>query len=151
MTIFEKLREDHEAQRKLVDELVESSGASEQRREIYKKLKLELAAHAKAEERCLYAPMLNVDITQEKARHSIAEHHEMDEYIEELEDADMSSPHWISVAKKLRHRLYHHLEEEEHEIFQMAGKVLSPAVKKQLAEEFQLITGVEKGKITVDG
>lgn len=137
MTIFEALRKDHDLQRSLADKLLDSSGESAERQALFDRLKEELVLHASAEERSLYVPMMEIDMTQEKARHSIAEHHEMDEYIEELEKTDMSSPHWLAVYRKLHHRLHHHLEEEEQEIFQIAGRAMSDARKEQLAKGYE--------------
>ena len=77
------------------------------------------------------------DLTQEKSRHSVAEHHEMDELIEELEKTDMSSPGWIATAKKLGDRVIHHLDEEEHEVFQLAGKALTEKQKEELAKSYR--------------
>ena len=84
MTIFEALRADHDTQRTLIDLLCKTEGDSEGRQELFDKVRLELSAHAKAEERHFYVPLMEVDMTQEKARHSVAEHHELDEMIEEL-------------------------------------------------------------------
>jgi hypothetical protein len=55
-------------------------------------------------------------------RHALAEHHEMDEMIEELSEIDFSNPGWIVLAKKLSEKVHHHLKEEEHSFFQQAGK-----------------------------
>ena len=137
MNIFEALREDHQKQRTLVDILVKTHGDSEGRDEIFQKLKHELQIHADAEERYFYKPLIDSDLTQEKARHSIAEHHEMDELIEELENTDYSSPHWVAVAKKLHERVHHHLDEEEHEVFQMAGKALNETQKTTLGQNYR--------------
>ncbi|HAD98757.1 MAG TPA: hemerythrin [Cryomorphaceae bacterium] len=137
MNIFESLREDHQKQRTLVDILVKTHGDSEGRDEIFQKLKHELQIHADAEERYFYKPLIDSDLTQEKARHSIAEHHEMDELIEELENTDYSSPHWVAVAKKLHERVHHHLDEEEHEVFQMAGKALNETQKTTLGQNYR--------------
>ena len=137
MNIFESLREDHQKQRTLVDILVKTHGDSEGRDEIFQKLKHELQIHADAEERYFYKPLIDSDLTQEKARHSIAEHHEMDEMIEELENTDYSSPHWVAVAKKLHERVHHHLDEEEHEVFQMAGKALNETQKTTLGQNYR--------------
>ncbi|MBF98049.1 MAG: hemerythrin [Owenweeksia sp.] len=137
MNIFESLREDHQKQRTLVDVLVKTHGDSEGRDEIFQKLKHELQIHADAEERYFYKPLIDSDLTQEKARHSIAEHHEMDELIEELENTDYSSPHWVAVAKKLHERVHHHLDEEEHEVFQMAGKALNETQKTTLGQNYR--------------
>ncbi|HMQ26765.1 MAG TPA: FdhF/YdeP family oxidoreductase, partial [Acidimicrobiales bacterium] len=46
------------------------------RRDAFLTLKLELAAHAAAEERFLYAPMLMDDRGIDSARHALAEHHD---------------------------------------------------------------------------
>lgn len=137
MNIFEALREDHDKQRTLADQLIKTQGDSEGRDELFAKLKTELKAHAAAEERCFYIPLMEHDLTQEKSRHSVAEHHEIDEMIEKLEKTDYSSPAWLAEAKNLHHRVHHHLEEEEHEVFQMGGKVLTDAQKTSLATEYR--------------
>lgn len=135
-TVFEALRADHETQRDLVARLVETAGDSDERDELFGRLKTELAAHADAEERFFYIPMMEFDLTQDKARHSVAEHHELDELVEELQETDPSSAHWLATAKKLRHDLVHHLDEEEQEVFQMAGKVLTETQKTELAKSY---------------
>ena len=137
MNIFEALREDHEKQRTLVDILSKTHGDSDGRDELFQRLKRELQAHADAEERHFYVPLIDDDLTQEKARHSIAEHHEIDELIEQLESTDYSSPGWKATAEKLKHQVIHHLDEEEHEVFQLAGKVFTDQQKSQLADDYR--------------
>ncbi len=137
MNIFESIREDHEIQRTLSDLLARTSGDSERRDELFQKLKHELQIHADAEERHFYTPLISDDLTQEKARHSIAEHHEIDELIEKLEETDYSDPGWLVTAKKLKEQVEHHLDEEEHEVFQMAGKVLSEEQKTSLGKDYR--------------
>ena len=136
MNIFEALREDHEVQRTLADKLVETHGDSDARHETFQQIKTELLAHEAAEERCFYKPLIEQDMTQTHARHGVAEHHEMDELIEELENTDYSSPAWLSTAQKLREKILHHLDDEEHTIFQLAGKVLNDAQKTQMASAY---------------
>ncbi|WP_353980024.1 hemerythrin domain-containing protein [Salinicola endophyticus] len=137
MTIFEALRESHDKQRQLLELLVKTHGDSEGRDELFKRLRAELENHAAAEERALYIPMMEYDMTQEKARHSVAEHHEIDELIETLESTEYDSPGWLASAKKLQHLVTHHLEEEEQEVFQLAGRVLDDAHKTSLAKTYQ--------------
>jgi hemerythrin-like domain-containing protein len=136
MTIFDALRGDHDTQRRLIDQLLETEGDSDDRRRWYAELKQELAAHAAAEERSFYVPLMEHDETQEKSRHSVAEHHELDELVEQLDGYDLSAPAWLETARELAHRLVHHLDEEEHEVFQMAGKVLSDEQKTQLGTDY---------------
>lgn len=137
MTLFEALREDHDTQRTLLDLLIKTHGDSEGREELFAKVKKALTSHAAAEERALYIPMMEVDMTQEKARHSVAEHHEIDELVEELGDTDFSSPGWLATAKKLRDLVTHHLDEEEQEVFQLAGRALSADAKVRLAGTYR--------------
>ena len=136
MNIFEALRHDHDKQRELVDALIQTHGDTEQRHELMDELKTELEQHAKFEERYFYNPLMFDDLTHEKARHSVAEHHEIDELIEQLEETDRSSPAWLVAAKKLHHLVHHHLDEEEHEVFQLAGKALTEGQKESLAEHY---------------
>lgn len=144
MNIFEALREDHDVQRDLLDRLIRTTGDSDVRDMLFKKLKKELSIHADGEERHFYVPLIDSDKTQEKARHSIAEHHEIDELIERLEETDYDSSSWLKIAKKLQEKVEHHLEEEEHEVFQMAGKVLSENQKKELADSYQKYISEER-------
>lgn len=135
-TIFEALRNDHDTQRTLVDILVDTEGDSDGRNELFDKLRRELTAHAGAEERYFYVPLMEHDLTQEAARHSVAEHNELDDLVERLENYDMSGSQWIQTARDLRERLRHHLEEEELEVFPVAGKALGDGEKIELAAQY---------------
>ena len=137
MTLFEALREDHDTQRTLLGLLIKTHGDSDGREELFEKVKKALTIHAAAEERALYIPMMELDMTQEKARHSVAEHHEIDELVEELEDTDFSSPGWLAAARKLHDLVTHHLDEEEQEVFQFAGRALSDDAKARLADTYR--------------
>lgn len=137
MNIFDAIRKDHEIQRDLATQLVETEGSSEKRKELWDSLKKELEVHADAEERYFYVPLIEKDMTQEHARHGVAEHHEMDEMIEELENTDMTSPGWLVTAKKLKEKVFHHLEDEEHTFFQLAGKVLTDSEKEKLQKDYR--------------
>lgn len=137
MTLFEALREDHDTQRTLLGLLIKTHGDSDGREELFEKVKKALTSHAAAEERALYIPMMELDMTQKKARHSVAEHHEIDELVEELEDTDFSSPGWLAAARKLHDLVTHHLDEEEQEVFQLAGRALSDDAKARLADTYR--------------
>mgnify|MGYP005994181929 CR=1 FL=1 len=136
MNIFEEIRKDHDKQRSLLSKLVETSGDTEKRNTLFKELKNELEVHANAEERHFYKPLISNDMMQEKARHGIAEHHEIDELIEKLEETDYDSSAWLKIAKQLQEKVEHHLEDEEHQFFQLAGKVFNDSQKETLAKSY---------------
>ncbi|MCB5185025.1 hemerythrin domain-containing protein [Methylobacillus gramineus] len=136
MNIFEALRESHELQREILAQLVKTSGDTSERAKLFKQIKLELSAHERAEERHFYIPIMTDNNGIEPSRHGIAEHHEIDEIIELLDETDPSSPAWLSYAKNLQEKVLHHLEEEEHKFFQMAGKILSEKDKESLSKPY---------------
>jgi hypothetical protein len=137
VNIFEALRESHERQRTYAKALIHTSGDSPERVEAYKQLKSELQAHATAEERHFYIPLMEFDNGVDLSRHAISEHHEMDEMMEELDGTEMSSPAWLATAKKLSEKVHHHLKEEEQKFFQMAGKLLDDKQKETLAGQYE--------------
>ncbi len=134
--IFDKLKQDHERHREMLTKIADTSGDSNTRREMFDAFVNEVTAHANAEEQSLYAEMLERPPLQDKGRHSVAEHKEIDDYIEELEKTDMSSPGWIATFKKLKDRYEHHIEEEEEEIFKAAEKKMTGEKAADLGERF---------------
>jgi hypothetical protein len=137
MNIFEALRLSHDTQRTLATLLLDTQGDSPERTRLWRELKHELAAHAAAEERCFYLPLIEHDESMGQARHGMAEHHEMDELVEELNGMEFSSSGWLAHFKKLHHKVFHHLEDEEHAIFQLAGKLLTEKQKTDLAKTYE--------------
>jgi hemerythrin superfamily protein len=137
MNIFEALRLSHDSQRTLATQILEAGGPSPERERMFREMKRELAAHAAAEERSFYLPLIEHDSSMGQARHGMSEHHEFDEMVEELGKIDPASREWIEKFKKLKDKVFHHLEDEEHAIFQLAGKVLSEAQKNALAKEYE--------------
>jgi hypothetical protein len=135
--IFKKLREDHDLQREYLETLISTEGDSERRKKNYSKLKECLQDHAKYEERYFYAPLMEDDITVEASRHAVHEHYKIDKLIDEIDKTDFSSPQWLIKLKNLKHLVEHHLDEEEHEFFQLAGKALSEKQKVNLAKQYE--------------
>lgn len=136
-TIYDALHESHERQRKLCRALLRTPPRSEARMETFTALRIELAAHAAAEERFLYAPMLMEDAGLLSARHALHEHHEIDEIIEDMQQPDKTGAGWMARARALSKQVHHHLKEEEKKFFQVSGKVLSQAQKEKSARQYR--------------
>lgn len=136
ITIYEALRQSHEVQRTLCRRLVRATPSGGKRKAILHELRIELAAHAAAEERYLYAPILMDDLGLNSSRHALAEHHEIDECVEALTQADDEGDGWLEKAKDLSHEVHHHLKEEETKFFQVSGKILTDTQKTKLAKQY---------------
>ena len=120
-TIFEALRESHERQRSLCRKLLRSAPHTRRRLELFTALRIELAAHAAAEERFLYAPILMDDNGLDPSRHAMHEHHQIDEIVEDMQVVDHAGAKWMADARRLSEKVHHHLREEETKFFQ-AGR-----------------------------
>ena len=137
MNLFELLRESHAVQRKLCSRLMSGSSSERQRADAFLQLKVELHAHAAAEERHLYVPLLMTDAGLKSSRHALAEHHEMEELCEELSVPKKGGRAWMEAAAELCRRVRHHLKEEERKFFQVAGRELSDRQKATLARRYR--------------
>ena len=135
--IFAALIDKHEIQRDLCDKL-ENETDNEKRKAIYEDLRLELQAHAAAEERHLYVPVMQHDDGLDLSRHAITEHHEMDEMMETLDDGRISQENWDSTCADLTHKVRHHLQEEENEFFKQARKILDKDLQQRLGALYQV-------------
>jgi Hemerythrin HHE cation binding domain len=135
INLYDALRASHASQRRLCGSLVRSTGA-DKRRQVLHELRIELAAHAAAEERYLYVPILMFDMGLDSARHALSEHHQIDELVDELRKLDPGGDAWARKALELSHKVRHHLKEEETKFFQVSGKLLSAEQKTELARQY---------------
>lgn len=143
-TIYETLKSDHDKHRELLKKLAETSGDSGARRKLWAEFYYDVGAHAAAEEEAFYGPMIEAEAGQPKARHSVAEHHELDEIMQELNEMDMSSPGWLTRFKTLRHDYEHHVDEEEEEIFATAKKTIGKDDDGKIAAKFRKRKAAER-------
>jgi len=134
--IFDAIRESHDLQRDLCRKLTASRGSVVVRELLFLQLKVELMAHAAAEERFLYVHLLMEDGGLDASRHALHEHHEVDELLEDLSVRDKQQDGWIATAKQLSFKVRHHLKEEESKFFQVAGRLLSDTKKDQLGRRY---------------
>jgi hemerythrin superfamily protein len=112
--IFDRLKQDHDLHRDLFERL---ATGGEERDALFTRLTKELKAHAAAEEQALYSTMLRKPETTEETRHSVAEHKEVEDLLNDLAATGPGSGEWADKLAHLRHRYTHHIDEEENEHF----------------------------------
>ncbi|MGE3645784.1 MAG: hemerythrin domain-containing protein [Beijerinckiaceae bacterium] len=155
MNIYERIEKDHLRHRELLDQIAETSGDSAERRGLWREFYNDVKAHAAAEEETFYAALMVETWGQDKARHSVSEHKELDEIIDELQDMDFSSSGWLNRFKTLHHEYVHHIDEEEDEVFERAREVidggkaaeLGPKFDKRKQRELELVDEKSKDKL----
>lgn len=134
--IFTDLKKDHDLHRDLIDR-IEEAGDADKRRELFTQFRVEVTAHAAAEEESLYATMLRKPDLREEAQHSVSEHKEIDDFLEELAAMDADAEVWAKTFGKMKDRYIHHIDEEEEEMFVEAADQLSGDETKELAGIFE--------------
>lgn len=135
-TIFARLKEDHDTHRELLTRLSVAQDP-EDRKALFANFKTEVTAHAAAEEETLYATMLGDPELRHDGQHSVAEHKELDDILQEMADMDPSTRAWTEKLKKLKHDYLHHIEEEEKDMFPAAAEELTKAEEVALKDKFE--------------
>jgi len=136
-TLFELLHQSHDIQRTLCRQLITTRRDMARRQSLFLQLKVELEAHAAAEERFVYFPILLTDAGLSVSRHALSEHHDIEELCEDLSVRDKAAPGWLETARQLSEKVRHHLREEEKKFFKVAGRILSDAQKAKLARQYE--------------
>lgn len=134
--IFSILKSDHDLHRQMLAKIAETSDDTSERRDLFEAFRIEVTAHAAAEEQSLYANMLADPALQEDGRHSVAEHKELDDMLGELQDTGLPATAWMTKFEEMRHRYEHHIEEEEEEMFPAAQDQFSKAKAHELGSKF---------------
>ncbi len=147
--LFGRLVADHDLHRGLLAMIEETRGDSDDRRVLFAEMVKEVKSHAAAEEQALWSSVLRNPKTTDHGRHAVAEHKQIDDLIEELEDADMASSGWLRQFAKLKHKYLHHIREEEQEQFVAAEQELSKADLEHMQSVFDRRKREEKASVTV--
>jgi len=146
MDIYKRLEKDHDKQRALIEDIKSSEPGSDKRAKLWTDLKVELEAHASAEEQAFYSKLMAEPDGTDDTRHAVEEHQEMHEMIKELDAMDQSADVWDKIFGKLAHKVVHHVDEEEDEFFPEAKDTLSDTQEKKALKEFNTRKDAEVDK-----
>lgn len=147
--IFARLKEDHDSHRALLDRIEETHGESDERKELFERFTLDVKSHAAAKEQALYSTMMRKPPTTDETRHSVAEHHELDELLNDIAATDMSSGAWLTKFKHLKHDYLHHIDEEEEDHFPDFAKHLTEEDEEHMRQVFDRRKKAEKADASV--
>ena len=147
--IFDRLKKDHDRHRELLDRLMETNGENEEREQLFTELTNELKSHAAAEEQALYSTMLRKPPTTGETRHSVAEHHEIEEALNDLAASDMASGAWMTKFKDFDHQYRHHINEEEEDHFPDFAEYLDEKDMEHMRSVFDRRKKEEKAEAEV--
>ncbi len=145
--IYDAIKADHDTHRSLLNTLADTSGDSKERQNAWHTFYNDVKAHAAAEEETFYSKLISETWGQDAARHSVHEHQQLDDLMEELNETDMSSPGWLAKFKTLKHDYEHHMDEEEEEVFARARDVIGQEQNDDFGAKFEARKKEERGLI----
>ena len=133
--LFEILRQDHETLRDIFKRIEQSNnGQIAVRQELFAKLERQFLDHMEAEERFFYTALEQHDESRPKVLESFEQHQVARIVIGTFTSLAVDDERWPAKLKTLGKLFRQHADEEEHELFALAKKVLSP-------DQLQGITG----------
>jgi hemerythrin superfamily protein len=144
--IFARLKQDHDLHRSLFDQLVQGD---DNREALFTRLTKELKGHAAAEEQALYSTMLRKHETTDETRHSVAEHKEIEDLLNDLAATSSGSSDWSEKLRHLSHRYLHHIQEEEDEHFPDFAQYLTDDDVQYMRSVFERRKQAEKAAAEV--
>jgi hemerythrin-like domain-containing protein len=145
MEIYEALKRDHEEVRELLNELVSLKDDDDYRYVIIEEIRNLLIPHARAEESVFYNTLRAVNADKKVVFHGYQEHLEAETLLRTLQVMDKMNMGWRPVAEKLRESVFHHIQDEETEIFSEARAAFSSEEAVAMCDAFkQLKPKVEK-------
>jgi len=134
------LIQDHETVKKLFKQF-EAAGdeAYKTKKEIFERIKTELAIHMDIEESIFY-PTVKAQPSEElkdEIREADEEHHVAKLLIAEISRMKPEDEQYDAKVTVLKENIEHHVEEEEGELFPNAKKKLGKELLEQLGEEME--------------
>ncbi len=130
------LTEDHDALKKLLDQIKETTDRAEKTRgELFSRIKMELTVHEVIEEEIFYPALKEHPKAKEIVLEGYEEHHVVDEIMGELEGLDPTDEAFGPKAKVMAENIEHHIEEEEGEMFKQARQVFDADELRELGEQ----------------
>lgn len=134
--IFERLSTEHGEVSTMIRRVAATTDDSSVRKELYAKIRSELGAHARAEEKEVYSTFRGIPELAGKMDHSADEHHRIERYLDQLDALPIESDRWLETFREMMMLVQTHVIEEEQQIFPAAKKVLSKEQSAQLEQSY---------------
>jgi len=135
--ILETLQAEHDEVQELLEKLVKSDAAREQK-SLVSKIKQALVPHTKAEERVVYDAVLALRGKDAKidGNEGYIEHGLADATLKKLDNLTANTPEFKAAAKVLKELIDHHVQEEERNIWARVKENFTDDQREQMNRDF---------------
>jgi hemerythrin superfamily protein len=134
--IFVELEEQHTEVSMLMKQ-AQKSDDEKTRRDLFSKIRVELLAHAKAEERVFYPVLQANQKTDQDAQRSLQEHQQIEQLINQLDSTPIASQSWKNTLNHLIETVKNHVDFEEKTVFPKAQQFIDDDEARELEPRFE--------------
>ncbi len=146
-SIYDAIKADHRNHRALLEQIADCDADAAARRRAWENFYYDVKSHAAAEEETFYSRLMTETWGQDAARHSVHEHQELDDLMEEINGMEPDHPSWSEKFGRLRHDYEHHMDEEEEEVFARAREVIDEGALEGFGQRFEECKRQERGLV----
>jgi hemerythrin superfamily protein len=133
MNAITMLKQDHDAVKKLLDELERTTERGvKTRQELFARLKSDLTVHEVIEEEIFYPALREHPKAKDIVLEAYEEHNVVDSIMGEMSALPVDDETWGAKATVMKENIEHHIEEEEGEMFKQARRVFDEAELEEL-------------------
>jgi hemerythrin superfamily protein len=135
--ILDTLRTEHDEVQELLEKLVDTENAREQK-QLVEKVKRALVPHSRAEEKVVYDAVLALRGKEAKidGNEGYIEHGLADSTLKKLDKLTANTPEFKAAAKVMKELIDHHVEEEEKNIWAQVKENFSDDQRLQMNRDF---------------
>jgi hemerythrin superfamily protein len=134
--IFAQLEEEHTEVSMLMKQ-AQKSDDEKTRRDLFTKIRVELLAHAKAEERVFYPVLQQNAQTRQDAERSLQDHQQIEQIINRLDATPITSQSWKAALDTLIETVKSHVNLEEKTVFPKAQQFIDDDEAEELGQRFE--------------
>jgi hypothetical protein len=129
------LKKDHDAAKKLMEELaLTTERAVKTRERTWTKLLKDLTIHENIEEEIFYPALHEHPKLRDIVLEALEEHHLVDDFVEQLKETPFEDEHWAAKFKVTKENVEHHIEEEEGPMFKTVRQVFDEKELEELGD-----------------
>ena len=134
MKILEEIKKEHDEVRDL---MLQVENDEEKAGEIFSEMAVTILAHHEAEEEVVFEKLPDEKEAQDLKMELISEHDSLRRAIQAVLDTDPDDDYWMPRYKVMKEIFWHHIQEEEGELFEKLRDALSDKQLDKLYEPFE--------------
>lgn len=135
--IFRRLQSEHREVSGMIAKLKKGGRNGTQRRDLFPRMRAELLAHARAEQKVVYERFRGLgDELRGCVKDGIEEHQQIEEILGTLSALGVDDAKWSECLEGLEECVEHHVNDEEQKVFPLAKKHVDAKTAREIERKY---------------